>query len=135
MPAKQHLSLSKGDRWMERFLLGTAFCILIAHWVHLAADPSPHLGLFHSMDRAGNLFTDEGWAGAGAMRAALSGSWYTPGDFNLAVDAPLWPFLLYFPFQWFGVTIVGARFLCSLFYAGTVLATDFLIRALARQSG
>jgi 4-amino-4-deoxy-L-arabinose transferase-like glycosyltransferase len=81
-------------------------------------------------DWSGDLLTDDGYAAAGAARAVMIGTWYVPGDFNRAVDAPLWPLLLYLPFKFCGVSMGLARFIAACFYAGTVLSAYLMVRLL-----
>src|ERR1700742_2204112 len=86
-------------------LLGCfALLLLASHWLHLRADPSWRMGFLTGQDWAGDFFTDEGWEANAAARAVLNGHWHAPDELNLAVESPLWPAILYYPFKVFGVS-------------------------------
>jgi hypothetical protein len=99
-------------------------CWLYAmHLFHLRAD-FPNFSPW--MDYA--KYTDEGWYGSAAIRHFLSGSWRVPGDFNPAAALPVWPFLEGVVFQFTGVSLVAARVLVLLVFAGNLLLTYALVR-------
>ncbi len=144
--------------WLAPALLALAIFMLALHWVHLTADaPWKYFpGHFQSKDWSGDLYSDEGWEANAATRAAITGNWYLPGDFNLAVDAPFFPAMLYLPFKLFGVSMWLARLVvvaCFTASAGLIylllrdmlsptdtalvtalLATNFLALAFSRTA-
>jgi hypothetical protein len=109
-------------RWPTKTILLTLATLLLAlHWVCLRADPAPRVALIFGQDTSSDLYTDEGLDSTGAIAAARYGHWYLPGQFNLAVDAPLWSALLHPLFQAEGVRIAPARSLQIGFFAASVL--------------
>jgi hypothetical protein len=110
------------NRWHAKAIFLTLATILLAlHWVCLRADPAPRVALLFGQDPSSDLYTDEGLDSTGAIAAACYGHWYLPGQFNLAVDAPLWSALLHPLFQAEGVSIALARSLQIGFFAASVL--------------
>jgi 4-amino-4-deoxy-L-arabinose transferase-like glycosyltransferase len=127
--------ISRRSMGWELFVLVLAVVLMGSHWLHLTADPAVRMGWLGPVDWSGDLYTDEGWAASGAAAAVLRGHWHMPGDFNLAVDAPLWPALLYLPFKVFGVRIALARGIACGLYAGTVaLLWSFVRRGVGRSA-
>jgi hypothetical protein len=127
--------ISRRSLGWELFVLALAVLVMGSHWLHLTADPAFRIGWLGPVDWSGDLFTDEGWAASGAAAAVLRGHWHMPGDFNLAVDAPLWSALLYLPFKLFGVHIALARGIACGLYAGTVgLLWSFVRRGVGRSA-
>jgi 4-amino-4-deoxy-L-arabinose transferase-like glycosyltransferase len=117
-------------QWTAHILLALSVCMMATYWLHLKADPPSQIGVFHLHDPSGDRYTDEGWAVAAAERAALLGHWRILGDLNFAVDAPLWPILLYLPFKLLGVSVALARGIAVGFYAGTILLSYCMVRRL-----
>lgn len=103
-------------------LLIAAFAAL--HALHLRAD-FPNHSPWH-MDYA--KYTDEGWYGNAAVRSHLFGSWYIPGDFNVAPAVPVWPFLEWILFFFTGVSMVAARGLAVAFFIVNLLLSYTLLR-------
>lgn len=100
------------------------FLLWALHWLHLSADfpnGSPW------MDYA--KYTDEGWYSNAAMRAVLFGHWFFPGDFNPAVALPVWPALEWIAFKTAGVSMVAARALALVVFAGNLVLSYLLLRA------
>jgi len=79
-------------------------------------------------------YTDEGWYGSAAIRYFLTGSWRLPGDFNPAAALPVWPLLEGIVFRFTGVSLVAARILVLIVFAGNLLLTYALIRTQQKQS-
>ena len=122
-------------RWIASSLLVFSAVLLALHWIHLTADPSWKFfpGHFQSLDWAGDFFTDEGWELNAASQAVMTGRWYVPGELNLAVDAPLFPILLYLPFKLFGVSMWIARFfVVGCFSASIAMIYVFLKNLVSR---
>jgi dolichyl-phosphate-mannose-protein mannosyltransferase len=116
-------------------LLGCfALLLLASHWLHLRADPSWKMGFLTGQDWAGDFFTDEGWEANAAARAVLNGHWHAPDELNLAVESPLWPAILYYPFKVFGVSIAIARGIAMAFYACGVGAIFLFVRRLSNTT-
>jgi len=113
------------DRRIRYTRLSLIFTLVMValHFLHLGADPSWSLGSFAGISHSSDLYTDEGWESNSASRAVLQGSWYTPGDLNLAVKAPFWPLALYLLFKEFTVAVTLARALASIFFAVGIFAT------------
>jgi 4-amino-4-deoxy-L-arabinose transferase-like glycosyltransferase len=115
-------------RWHTKAILLTLATILLAlHWVSIRADPAPRVALLFGQDTSSDLYTDEGLDSTGAIAAARYGHWYLPGQFNLAVDAPLWSALLHPLFQAEGVHIAIGRSLQIGFFAASVLLLYLLM--------
>jgi 4-amino-4-deoxy-L-arabinose transferase-like glycosyltransferase len=113
---------------ISRAVLFSLIVLLLGlHWARIGADPSPRLG-FLAHDGSNDLYTDEGLDSSGAIAAARYGHWYLPGQFNLAVDAPLWSAILYIPFSVVGVSIAWARSIEVAFYAASVLLLYLFVR-------
>jgi len=88
----------------NRVLLLVAAIFFGLHFVHLKADFPNHSPW---MDWA--KYTDEGWYGDAAIRHYQLGHWYVAGDFNPAVDLPVWPAIEVVLFRFTGVSVVAAR--------------------------
>jgi 4-amino-4-deoxy-L-arabinose transferase-like glycosyltransferase len=103
-------------------LLG-CIVLLALRFVALAADfPG-------GISTSGDLYTDEGWYASAALSAALTGRWYTPGDFNPAINMPAFPLLQSVAFTLAGPSLVAARGTVALsFVLLAVLATRLLWR-------
>lgn len=108
--------------WLLLWWAGIA-ALFALHFVHLNAD-FPNFSPW--MDYA--KYTDEGWYGNAAIRQALFGTWRFPGDFNPAVALPVWPLLLRLAFWMGGVSLVVARVLGLLIFAGDLLLSYALLR-------
>jgi hypothetical protein len=116
-------------RWPTKAILLTLTTILLAlHWVSIRADPAPRVALIFGQDTSSDLYADEGLDSTGAIATARYGHWYLPGQFNLAVDAPLWSALLHPLFQAEGVHIALARSLQIAFFAASVLLLYLFIQ-------
>jgi len=104
-------------------------CLLYGiHLLHLRAD-FPNFSPWMDYSK----YTDEGWYGSAAVRHFLNGSWRVPGDFNPAAALPVWPVLEGAVFQFTGVSLVAARVLVLIVFAGNLLLTYALIRMQHRQ--
>jgi Dolichyl-phosphate-mannose-protein mannosyltransferase len=125
---------SSRGRYYPLLLGGFAVLLLASHWLHLRADPSWKMGFLTGQDWAGDFFTDEGWEANAATRAVLNGHWHAPGELNLAVESPLWPAILYYPFKVFGVSIAIARTIAMAFYACAVGAIFLFVRLLSNTT-
>ena len=104
-------------------MLLCAAILLGLHAVHLSAD-FPN----HSLWMDWSKYTDEGWYGDAAIRHFQLGHWYVPGDFNPAAALPVWPFLEALVFHFTGVSLVAARALTVMVFAG-ILASSWLLLA------
>lgn len=99
-------------------------CSLYAlHLLHLRAD-FPNYSPWMDYSK----YTDEGWYGSAAIRHFLNGSWRVPGDFNPAAALPVWPFFEGIVFHFTGVSLLAARVLVLLVFAGNMLLTYALVR-------
>jgi 4-amino-4-deoxy-L-arabinose transferase-like glycosyltransferase len=99
-------------------------CLLYGiHLLHLRAD-FPNFSPWMDYSK----YTDEGWYGSAAIRHFLTGSWRLPGDFNPAAALPVWPLLEGIVFRFTGVSLVAARVLVLVVFAGNLLLTYSLIR-------
>ena len=104
-------------------------CLLYGiHLLHLRAD-FPNFSPWMDYSK----YTDEGWYGSAAVRHFLNGSWRLQGDFNPAVALPVWPLLEGVFFQFTGVSLVAARVLVLIVFAGNLLLTYALIRMQCKQ--
>ena len=99
------------------------------HLLHLRAD-FPNFSPWMDYSK----YTDEGWYGSAAIRHFLSGSWRVAGDFNPGAALPIWPLLEGLVFHFTGVSLVAARILVLIVFAGNVLLTYALIRMQHRQA-
>ncbi len=81
------------------------FLCLIAglRFVHLEADFPTELTW------SGLLYTDEGWYARNAIAYELTGEWYVPGDFNPAINTPLFFLFQLVSFTLFGLHLSSAR--------------------------
>ena len=105
-------------------------CLLYGiHLLHLRAD-FPNFSPWMDYSK----YTDEGWYGSAAIRHVLTGSWRLPGDFNPAAALPVWPFFEAIVFRFTGVSLVAARILVLIVFAGNLLLTYALIRTQQKQS-
>lgn len=118
----------QGGKLLEKILLFLAFLLLASHWIHPSADPSVMLTWSGYVDRSNDYFTDEGFDCNNAILAVMHGHWYKQGEFNNAVDAPLWPLLLFLPFKIFGVSIVVARLVTTSLYFASVGMTYLFVK-------
>jgi hypothetical protein len=109
-------------------LLALAIVLLAFHWVCIRADPPSRLALVFGQNHSSDLYTDEGLDSTGAIASARYGHWYLPGQFNLAVDAPLWSAVLHPIFQVKSVDIALARSLQIGFFALSVLLLYLLVQ-------
>lgn len=136
-PSQSNATSNRVPRWVAPALLIFAAVMLGLHWVHLTADAPWKFfpGHFQSKDWSGDLYTDEGWEANAASQAVLAGNWYLPGDFNLAVDAPFFPILLYLPFKLFGVSMGIARLLVVACYSASVVLMYFFLKDLIGRTG
>jgi 4-amino-4-deoxy-L-arabinose transferase-like glycosyltransferase len=110
--------------WVRGTILALIFLLCIAKFFYLDADfpnESPWL-----VDQS--KFTDEGWWANGAVNHFLTGHWYVAGDYNPAVDLPVWPLLLAALFHFTGVSVVAVRALNVAISVGTVGLTYLLLR-------
>jgi 4-amino-4-deoxy-L-arabinose transferase-like glycosyltransferase len=104
-------------------------CLLYGiHLLHLRAD-FPNFSPWMDYSK----YTDEGWYGSAAIRHFLNGSWHLPGDFNPGAALPVWPLLEGLVFHFTGVSLVAARLLVLVVFAGNLLLTYALIRTQHRQ--
>lgn len=113
-------------KWTRIFLFAwmAGICALYAvHLLHLRAD-FPNFSPWMDYSK----YTDEGWYGSAAIRQFLNGSWRVPGDFNPAVALPVWPFLEGIVFHFTGVSLVAARGLVLVVFAGNLLLSYALLR-------
>lgn len=113
-------------KWTRAFTFVwiAGICLLYAaHLLHLRAD-FPNFSPWMDYSK----YTDEGWYGSAAIRHFLSGSWRVPGDFNPAAALPVWPFLEGIVFRFTGVSLIAARVLVLLIFAGNLLLTYVLVR-------
>jgi 4-amino-4-deoxy-L-arabinose transferase-like glycosyltransferase len=103
-------------------------CLLYGvHLLHLRAD-FPNFSPWMDYSK----YTDEGWYGSAAIRHFLTGSWRVPGDFNPAAALPVWPLLEGLVFRFTGVSLVAARILVLIVFAGNLLLTYALLRTQTR---
>ena len=118
-------------KWTRGFTAAwiAGICLLFAaHLLHLGAD-FPNFSPWMDYSK----YTDEGWYGSGAIRYFLSGSWRLPGDFNPAAALPVWPVLEGLVFHFTGVSLVAARVLVLVVFAGNLWLTYALVRTQQKQ--
>jgi len=111
-----------------RSLLVTLWVVVICvlagvHFVHLSAD-FPNYARWMDWSK----YTDEGWYANAVIEHYLRGSWYVPGDFNVAAAVPVWPILEWIVFHFTGMGIVAARALVVSIFCINLLLAYFLIR-------
>ena len=105
--------------------------MLALHWVQPWADRDIHFGFLSGQNWATDLCTDEGWEANAATRAVLLGTWYSPKEMNLAVEAPAWPAIVYLPFRYVGVSVAVDRTISTTLFILSVLALYFFVRRLS----
>jgi 4-amino-4-deoxy-L-arabinose transferase-like glycosyltransferase len=113
---------------LKAVLLSVAIILLALHWTRLHADPASKIALFHGVDHSSDLYTDEGLDSSGAIASARYGHWYLPGEFNLAVDAPMWSAMLHPLFRAAGVNLALARALQIAFFAASVFLLYLFVK-------
>ncbi|HEX7976471.1 MAG TPA: glycosyltransferase family 39 protein, partial [Anaerolineales bacterium] len=106
-------------------LLALAAILLAAGLRFVALEADFPAGLDWSAD----LYTDEGWYSGNASAWAITGQWYIPGDFNSAINLPVFPLFQAASFRLLGVSLASARLTEALFS----LALLGLAYALARR--
>jgi 4-amino-4-deoxy-L-arabinose transferase-like glycosyltransferase len=85
--------------------------LLISRFVYINADfPINIIKVF-----SGAIYTDEGWYASNAVNYLVLGDWYLAGDFNPAVNLPIFTIIQVFFFKIFGVSISSARALTVIF--------------------
>lgn len=122
---KLDLCGSRARRWFCFVILPIIGVLSVVKFFFLTADfpnYSPWM-----IDQA--KFTDEGWWANAAVMHVLTGSWYVAGDYNPAVDLPVWPVLLSGLFRFTGVSVAAARAL----NVGLSIATLGVVFALVRR--
>ncbi len=97
-----------------------------ARLVHLEAD------FPHELTWSGLLYTDEGWYARNATADVLSGDWHIPGDFNPAVNTPLFFAIQSLSFRLFGLGLFSARLTVVLF---SILLSGLVYHMLSTHAG
>lgn len=110
------------QRALHILMLAAAVVCLGLHFVHLSAD-FPNYSRWMDWSK----YTDEGWYGDAAIRHFQLGQWYVPGDFNPAAALPVWPCVEALVFAVTGVSLIAARALTVVVFAGILAASWFLI--------
>jgi len=124
---RMNLTKKRTRAWTIAWMAG--ICLLYGlHLFHLRAD-FPNFSPWMDYSK----YTDEGWYGSAAVRHFLNGSWRVPGDFNAGAALPVWPLLEGIVFQFTGVSLVAARVLVLIVFAGNLLLTYTLIRMQQKQ--
>jgi len=78
--------------------------------------------------KSGMLYTDEGANSNAGMACVLSGHWYVEGDFNQAINLPVFQFIQLLSFKTFGLSLQSARLTGLIFFLGLLLILFFLIK-------
>jgi 4-amino-4-deoxy-L-arabinose transferase-like glycosyltransferase len=116
-----------GSRRLVALLLALSAIFVVVGFVHLRAD-FPNGSPWQDWSK----MTDEGWYGSAAVQQVVFGHWFLPGSFNPAVAMPVWPAMLSGWFALTGMSMIAARTLTMVFYAGSLALFFALLR---RQAG
>lgn len=81
------------------------------------------------LDWSADLYSDEGWYANAAVRHAIGLPWFSPGDFNPAVNMPLGQLLHSLFFSLFGLNLFAARLPDVCAFALTVACTVAIVRS------
>ncbi|RMF94934.1 MAG: hypothetical protein D6734_06655 [Candidatus Schekmanbacteria bacterium] len=109
---------AKIEKFVIVLLIAIAIFFIFLRFIHLKADfPS-------SITWSSALYTDEGWYSSGAISYVLSGNWYRKGDFNPAINMPLFHLIQFVVFSLLGKSLFSARITGVFFFILlTILAT------------
>lgn len=101
-----------------------------ARLIHLQADFPTELTW------SGLLYTDEGWYSRNAAAACLTGNWHVEGDFNPAVNTPLFFAFQSLIFRFLGFGLISARLMVVTFSILLGLVVYYLLAAhISRRAG
>jgi len=101
-------------------LIAVAFALL--RFVNLSADMPTNI------TGSGTLYTDEGIYGRNAAWFVSTGGWYVPGDFNTAVNYPIYFVLQVIVFKLWGVNFEAIRTLSVLSALGVISIVGFIVK-------
>ncbi len=107
---------------LRRTLIAVVLVFSLLRFIHLSADFPMH----NWFELA--AYTDEGWYNSAAVRAAHTGDWLKPGDFNPAVATPVLPAVDYLLFRAFGSGLAVARAAAALCFLIALLGGYALLR-------
>jgi len=103
-------------------ILLVAICFSLLRFVNINADfPS-------GINTSGDLYTDEGWYAASAVRHYLTGEWYRDGDINTAVMQPGGQILYRISFSLLGLSLFSARTTIVIFFLLLIVMVALLVR-------
>ncbi len=111
---------------MKRARIPVIFIILflvVLRFFHLDAD------FPHNYTQYGVLYTDEGAYLNAATAHVLTGHWYVEGDFNTAVNLPIFPLFQLLSFKAFGLSLTSARLTVLFFFILLLIALYSLVKA------
>lgn len=88
---------------------------------------------------SGVIYTDEGWYSSAAIHQVTTGHWYSEGDFNPAVNLPVFQAVQWAMFTCLGMSLAVARLTVVIFFAMLAVClyvfmrrhTDYLTSLLA----
>lgn len=110
------------SRMLKGALLLPVLCFSLLRFVHLNADPP------RGISKSADLFTDEGWYSAAAVRHVLTRQWYLAEDVNTAVGAPVGQILHRVSFALFGLSLSSARMTVVVSFLLITLLSALLVR-------
>ncbi len=85
------------------------------------------------IDWSASQYSDEGWYAGGAINEYITGSWYTPGDLNTAINFPALQILESGYYRVFGLSLASARSLTVIFTALLLLLSYLITRKSAGE--
>lgn len=81
-----------------------------------------------AVSSSGALYTDEGLYARNALALELTGQWYIPGEYNTAINYPVYSLMQVVAFQLFGPSLATLRAISVLCGLGATLFIFLLIR-------
>lgn len=104
------------------FLVMAVVALTLLRFLHLTADFP--LGI----SKSGDLYTDEGWYTSGAVRHAHDGAWHMEGDFNPAVNLPVFQSIQAGMFSLLGPGLLVARLTVAICFVALAVLVYVLTR-------
>lgn len=98
------------------------FAAIAFRFIHIEAD------FPQGITWSGVLYTDEGWYSNGATSYVLTGNWYIEGDFNPAINLPIFQLIQSVIFNITGVNLSSARITVIVFSIFIILGIYIVVR-------
>lgn len=98
---------------------------VLLRFLHIEAD------FPHHYTHSGALYTDEGWYSNAAVIYNFTGNWHVEGDFNPAVNLPVFPILQSFSFKLLGLSLRSARVVNVILFIFLLIILYIFIKTFA----